>query len=224
MAGTVEPLGINEKLAVARGNKGPLRVDGTGATVMVGGGLGDYGEAALKSALFHGVADTQTIAAGNVNAASAAATTNSGVLNPSTSSAYVVMLRVTAALQSGTPGVGSIYHSVSRGTTILTSVAGFTRGVSANGGATAQGWVLDSNAGVALTGSVALTTLSCWGAPLTATAITTSATSPLTLVDELKGSIVLAPGDMYLPTFTATGTSLVANFGYLWYEVPTGTI
>jgi hypothetical protein len=221
MAGTIEPLGLHEKQTVGRGSNAKIRSDHSGAQVMSFTGTGDFGEAALKGALFSGVSTTNTIAAGNVNAAAAAASTNTGLLNPATSNATVVLLQVTCALQSGTPGVGSLYHSRSTGTTILTSVVGFSRGINAaTGAANAQGFVLDSDAGVTLTGSTALTTLSCWGVPLTATAITTSATSPGTLVANVNGSIVLAPGDMYLPTFTAAGTTLIANFGYLWYEVP----
>jgi len=225
MAGTIEPLGLHELQRIGRGSNAKIRIDHSGAQVVSFTGFGDYGEAALKGALYSGVADTNTIAAGNVNAAAAAATTNTGLLNPSTSTAYLVLQEVTCAIQSGTPGVGSIYHSRSNATTILSSVVGFSRGVSAlTGAATGQGFVLDSNAGVTLTGSAALVTVGCWGVPLTATAVTTSATSPGALVAAVNGKIVLAPGDMYLPTFTAAGTTMVANFGYVWYEVPTANV
>lgn len=221
MPGTIQTQVFHDKPVVPRGNVANVRGDHSGAMVVTRSGLGAWGEAALKGSLFSGFADTNTIAAGNVNAAAAAATTNTGLLNPATSTATLVLLEVTCAIQSGTPGVGSIYHSRSTATTILTSVVGFSRGVSAiSGAASGQGFVLDSNAGVTLTGSTALTTLSCWGVPLTATAITTSATSPGLLVAKVDGAIVLAPGDMYLPTFTAAGTTMICNFGYLWYEVP----
>ncbi len=225
MAGTIEPMGIHQAQAVARDTNAKMRIDHSGAQVVGLTGTGDFGEAALKGKLFCGASTANTIAAGNVNAAAAAATTNTGLLNPAVSQSTLVLLQVTCAIQSGTPGVGSIYHSRSTATTILTSVTGFTRGISANTGAVSgDGWVLDSDAGVALTGSVQLVTVGCWGVPLTATAITTSATSPGTLVANVNGAIVLQPGDMYLPTFTAAGTTMIANFGYLWYQVPLGAV
>lgn len=200
------------------------RGDYSGGLVTSDGGLGKYGEAALKGHLFSGVSTTNTIAAGNLNAATAAATTNTGLYNPTTSNTAVVLQRVTCGIQSGTLAAGAIYHSVSLDTTILTSITGFTRGLVCNNYAsqTANAFILDSDAGVALTGSTALITLSAWGVGTTAAVVTTGLLPQI--VSEVDGHIVLGPGDMYLPTFTAAGTSIVANFSYLWAEVPLTSI
>lgn len=209
----------NERQVVAKGNWGSARGDHTGATVVTRSGSGEWGEAALKGHLFCGYADTNTIAAGNVNAAAAAATTNTGLLNPVGSNTLMLIQRVTVAIQSGTLAAGGIYHSVSKDTTILTSVVGFSQGQRCNNFTSQDsvGYVLDSNAGVALTGSTALTTLFPF-IGTTAAAVTTGLLAPAN--DVVGGAIILGPGDMYLPTFTGAGTTVIANFGYLWTEVP----
>lgn len=214
-----DQLVVNKRQVVLPGDSAKQRGDQSGAAVIALSGSGDWGEASIKGHLFCGVATSSTIAAGNVNGAAAAASTNTGVLNPAGSGVLVMIQKVTAAVQSGTFTAGGIYHSVSRGTTIATSIVGFSRGLATNGyqSQTAQAFVLQSNAGVTLTGSSVLTTIGVM-VGTTAAAVTTGLLSPVQ--DVVGGAIVLAPGDMYLPTFSGTGTTIIANFGYVWTEVP----
>ncbi len=223
--GSLEPVVIHEKPTVFRGNSQRIRGDYSGAQVVTDSGSSRFGEATLKRSVYcaSSVGLTLLTASGNIVGSSAAQSvtaTGTALVNPSTSSMALVLLRVSLSIDSGTLAAGGVYHGIGVGQTVATSLSGMSQGIStaAGGGApAAAGWVFSKPTSTTYTGAalpVQLTPI----AGFTAAAITTGV--PARLVDEVDGGIVLFPGAEYRPLFAAVGTSVIYNIGYTWMEVP----
>ncbi len=164
------------------------------------------------------VATTTGVAAGNINLAAAAASTQFAIWNPLTSSVNLSLLAVYFGITSGTIVGGPLFHSYF-GTTIPT-IASTGAAVNCQIGNTAGSVakVMASAAGAALTGGSALLTLR----PMTNgySAGTYAALGGAVAFENVDGSIVIKPGAGWVPTFAAAGTSVLSTWGAVWEEVP----
>ena len=206
-----------------------LRVDHTSALVTTQSGSGRYGEAALKGRVYAGEATGLTLltASGNTvghSAAQAVTATGTSLFNPATSNVALVMLRVSISADSGTFAAGGVHHGVGSGQSVLNTISGAKAGTSmlvGGGAAASQGRIFEKATSTTYTGASAVTAL----APLAGSTATAAANAYLhQIVDEIDGAIVLLPGAEYRPLFTAVGTSVVYNIGYVWMEVPVAAI
>jgi hypothetical protein len=201
--------------------------DGTTPTVRVGR-LGEFIASQLHARYYEGTsrgrrfsamlaATTGTIAAGNINAAAAAASTQFALWNPAGSGVNLSIEKVIVAAISGTAPGGPAFHSYAVGTPNASVGA---RGLSELlGAAPSKGLYLASAAGAALTGAPnALTTLRPMNVNLFAAAI--AASTELAGLELVEGDIVIPPGTMWVPTWSGAGTTFLNAYGVSWEEIP----
>ncbi len=161
-------------------------------------------------------ATTSGVAAGNIVAASAAASTQFALTNPSTSNTNLVLTKFFMGVISGTPGPGPVFHGylatnptiASIGGTILNNFLGDTTASVATPHALAGG--------SALTGGSAVITLRA--ANFTSTATAQASPGMLGCVEVLDGDIIIPPGKTWVPLWSAAGTSLLNAYSVTWYE------
>lgn len=181
---------------------------------------GRYYEQASRGNLFSAMvaATTGTIAAGNINGAAAAASTQFALWNPLGSGVNLALLKVIVAAISGTAPGGPVFHSYSTG--VPNANVG-TRGLNnLLGGAPSKGLYIASAAGSALTGATGpLLALRPMALDFFAAAIAagTNIATPLELIE---GDIILPPGTLWVPTWSAAGTTFLNAYGVTWEEVP----
>jgi hypothetical protein len=179
---------------------------------------GRYAEATRLGRVFTQVlaATTTGVAAGNINAAAAAAVTQFALWNPAGSGVNVEIVKFFLGVASGTPPAGSSFHSVSQGAPNNSVGAKLTNAFV--GGSTSKCLGVASAAGVALTGSPnALITLR----PTPFAFIAAAAANPLiAAMEEVNGDIVLPPGTMWVPTWATAGTALLNTYGVVVMETP----
>jgi hypothetical protein len=162
-------------------------------------------------------ATTTGVAAGNIVAAAAAASTQFALWNPANSGVNLSLLEFGLGIISGTPGGGPVFHSMSLnaapsiGTTgnifnnLLTNTAGKAKGMA-------------SAAGAALTGGGALSVFKI--ANFTSTATAQASVGELNALEDLAGKIILPPNTLWVPTWSAAGTSLLNAYSITWEEIP----
>ena len=164
------------------------------------------------------IATTTGVAAGNINAAAAAVSTQFALWNPPSSKVNLVITKVFAGLISGTPPGGPMFHNLMlQGVPTIASV-----GVAQNnfaGGQQPQARFVTSAAGTALTGGGALTVLRPMQMDFFAAALAAGANINGAM-EETAGDIILPPGTGWVPCFSAAGTTLLNSFGVVWNEVP----
>lgn len=206
-----------------------IKSDGVDA-VLRSGRLGD-----LIASLLHGknyettsrgnthsamlAATTGTIAAGNINGAAAAASTQFALWNPLGSGINVSLQRFYCAVISGTAPGGPVNHSFAAGVP-NTSVGARANSGLVNVGPPSSALFLASAAGAALTGAPNPLSLlrpskfNFFAAAIAATTVVNDC------VEEIDGDIVLPPGTMWVPTWSAAGTTLLNAYGVTWEEIP----
>lgn len=181
---------------------------------------GKYYEQAARGNVYSAMlaATTGTVAAGNINAAAAGASTQFAVWNPANSKVNLSLGKFFMNVISGTPPT-LLSHTLSPngvpgaqvgvpGTNHLTGVAG------------GYGRVLASAAGVALTGAGVLpaplrpSAFSLFAAAIAATSNIQAA------LEDIDGSIIIAPGMLWVPTWSGAGTTFLNAYGLTWEEVP----
>jgi hypothetical protein len=182
---------------------------------------GFYYEQAKRGNKFSMVCDATTTgaAAGQLNAAAAAASTQFALWNPVGSGVDLVLQKVFFGLISGTVVGGPPFHSLMLNG-IPTISATFSAGRMNNmlpGGAAPKARGVAHAAGTALTGGGALTTLRPMG--LTYSAGTYAALAGSAAVEVLDGEIVIPEGYGWVPTLVAAGTSVLNVWGVTWDEV-----
>lgn len=162
-------------------------------------------------------ATTTGVAAGNIVGASAAASTQFALTNPSTSNKNLVLTKFFLGVISGTPAPGPVFHGLITTNPTLASIGGTIR----------SNFLGDSSISSvatphALAGGSALTGGS---APITfrASAFTTTATasasvSMINALEIIDGDIIIPPGVTWLPLWSAAGTSLLNAYSVTWYE------
>lgn len=203
---------------VADGAYSPGRLDAN-RNVAVTDAHGDYHDAAVAGNVYslYLNATSSTVAAGNIEAAAAAASTQFAIWNPANSGYVLSLLKFGVGIISGTPTGGAVTHSLSIGHSISIASAGtvINHKTGAKGGCIAG--YLTSAAGSALTGSVALNTLRVANFASTATAQATAGV--VTGLEGIDGDIVLYPGMAWVPTWRGAGTTLLNNYSITWEEV-----
>lgn len=179
---------------------------------------GHFSEAASRNSVFTLTlnATTTGVAAGNIVAAAAAASTQFALWNPVGSGKNLELLRFGMGVISGTPGAGPVFHGVFQGVPTLTSSTGtaYSNLVGQTAASVAR-WMA-SAAGAALTGGVAPITFACSAFSSTATA--QASVGELNAVENLDGSIVLPPGTGWVPLWSAAGTALLNAYTITWQE------
>ena len=161
---------------------------------------------------------SSTIAAGNINAAAAAASTQFALWNPPSSKVNVVLLKTWVIPISGTAPVAGCFHNfMLQGVpTIPSSGSAYNMYAS---GQNPQARFVASAAGTALTGGGALTVVKPMAMNLFAGSLAAT-TGIQPTMEILDGDIVLPPGTGWVPCWTATGTTFLNGYGVEWEEVP----
>lgn len=199
---------------------GPARIDKQGSAVVLDG-RGRYAEPTTQGLVYSLTltATSSTIAAGNIVAAAAAASTQFGLINPVTSGKNLEIIKFGMGIISGTPAAGSLFHGYIPNITSLTAATSGTirSNILGNTGSSALGWA--SAAGAALTGSTqAAVTHRCADFAVTATAQAV-ANGPVRCIEEVAGDIIVPPGVMWLPLWSGAGTTLLNSYSVTWIEV-----
>lgn len=164
-------------------------------------------------------ATTTGVAAGNINLAAAAASTQFAIWNPATSGVNLSLLFMYAGITSGTIVGGPLFHNYF-GTTLPTIASVGTAPVNCllgNTSGSASKFVA-SAAGTALTGGSALLILR--PSTIGFSAGTYAALGGSVQYEDIQGSIVVKPGAGWVPCFAAAGTSVLSTWGAVWEEVP----
>lgn len=163
-------------------------------------------------------ATTSGVAAGNIIGASAAQSTQFGLINPATSNKNLVLTKFMIGVISGTVGAGPVFHGFittlpsasSPGGTIRCNLLNNTSITSS-----ATPWALA--AGSALTGASAPITFRVANFASTNTAQASVQLVPT--VEVLDGDIIIPPGVMWLPLWSGAGTSVLNAYSVTWYEM-----
>jgi hypothetical protein len=163
-------------------------------------------------------ATTTGVAAGNINLAAAAASTQFAVWNPITSGMNLSLLAVYYGITSGTTVGGPLFHSYF-GTTLPTiaSTGTAVNCLLGNTSGSAAKYVASAG-GVTLTAGSALLTLR--PSTIGFSAGTYASLAGSTQFEFIDGAIVIGPGAGWVPTFAAAGTSVLSTYGAVWEEVP----
>jgi len=183
---------------------------------------GFYAEQSSRGNKFclHLPATSSTIAAGNISAAAAAASTQFAIWNPLNSGVNLELTKLIVAVISGTLPAPPLTHNM------------MLNGIPTIGSTLTNGSLLNCNptgpgskaravavaAGTALTGGGALT-------PFRAMSLNFSAGSYAALggtnaMEVLDGDIIIPPGYGYVPCFAAAGTTLLNSYSLVYDEVP----
>jgi len=196
----------------------PLRGTKQGAGAVVDA-QGKYYEQASRGNVFSLVltAWSSTIAAGNINAAAAAASTQFALWNPTGSGKNLSLLKFGVWPISGTSPIPCVFHSKGTAPTVtsaaVTPVANNLAGSSA---ASVAGYMA-SAAGSTLTGGGALTLIRA--ADLFITAGTAANLQGHKVIEYIDGDIVIPPGMMWVPTWIAGGTTFLGGYSITWEEI-----
>lgn len=183
---------------------------------------GIYYEQTKRGGKFSMVCDATTtgVAAGNINAAAAAASTQFALWNPVGSGVDIVLQKVFFGLISGTIVGGPPFHSMMLNgiPTISSTFSAGRMNPNMPGQAASKARGVAHAAGTALTGGGALTTIRPMG--LTYSAGTYAALAGAVAVEALDGEFVIPEGYGWVPTVSAAGTSVLNTWGVTWDEVP----
>lgn len=198
----------------------PLRSGRTG-DLIISQLHGPYYEAVSRGNVYSmGVAWTTGVAAGNINAAAAAASTQFAIWNPATNNKNISITRLIMNLVSGTTPAGSVFYSQFSGVGVPTvASAGTPYNMLFGNAGTPSAHYMASAAGTGLTGGGALVTVTPSNFSFSAGTYSNLA-GTAQWVDYIDGLVVLAPGQGFVPTFAAAGTSLLGAWGLIWEEIP----
>lgn len=200
----------------------PLR-QGRNGELIISNARGFYYEGAKRGATF-GLclaATTTGIAAGNISAAAAAASTNFALWNPVGSGVDLVLLKVWIGIISGTPTNGPMIHNyMLNGIPSIQSVS--TNGAALNnylGGGSPKARYVAVAAGTNLTGGGLLTAGRQMSFSTQASAFSAAAEPSQSGLELLDGDIVIPPGTGWVPCWAAAGSSLLSAYGVTWEEI-----
>lgn len=193
------------------------RSDKTGAQVTADA-HGHLTEATARGTVFSNVFPLTItgISAGNLINAAAAASTQFALCNPSSSGKNLSLIRFGMGVVSGTPPAGALFHGIMTTVPTLTSTGTI---LSNNGGsANSVARAYNNGAGAALTGGSAPITTTI--ADFSSTATAQASVGMVKAIDYLDGSIVVPPGQCWLPLWAGAGTALLNSYSITWEEVP----
>jgi hypothetical protein len=161
-------------------------------------------------------ATTGTIAAGNIVAAAAAASTQFALSNPLGSGVVLVLSKLMIGVISGTPPGGNIFHGVIPNVPTLAASGAIVNLKPGSFGSRAKGY--SSAGGAALTGGLAPTILRAALLSFTATAQATVGAN--LALEDVDGDIVIPVGYTWLPLWSGAGTTLLNAYTITWKERP----
>lgn len=161
-----------------------------------------------------------TIAAGNISAAAAAASTQFAIWNPAGSGVNLELSKLIVAVISGTLPVGPLTHNLMlNGIPTISST--LTNGSLLNclpSGRAPVARAVAVTAGTALTGGGALSPYRTMA--INFSAGTYAALGGANAVEVLDGDIIIPPGYGYVPCWAAAGTTLIGAYSLVFDEVP----
>ena len=205
----------------ADGTNPPLR-SGRMQDLIISQLHGKYYEQVSRGNCFQlGVTWATGVGVGQIAAATAASATQFAIWNPATNNKNISLLRLTLSLISGTTPVGPVSYSQFSGVgvpTVASSGTPFNCLYGNKGNPSASYMAAGAAGGTALTGGGALVTVNNSGFYFSAGVYANLAIGYA--VDDIDGRIVLQPGQGFVPTFAAAGTSLLGAWGLVWEEVP----
>jgi hypothetical protein len=204
---------------VSDGAPVPERASRDGSVVGVNA-HGYYQEPVYRLGVFsQTLAATSTgVAAGNIVAAAAAASTNLAIFNPSNSGKNLVILRFRMGIISGTPGAGPLFHGTIVGVPTAAAVGSAIANNFLGAGVASVAKVYSAAAGTALTGGLAPSVVMLANFASTATA--QASPYEVTTDDVLDGQLIIPPGNGWLPLWGAAGTALLCGYSLTWEEIP----
>jgi hypothetical protein len=190
---------------------------------IVAQGRGRYAEQTHRKQVFSMIltATTTGVAAGNIVGAAAGASTQFALPNPANSGVNLELLKFGMGVISGTPGAGPLWHGFipNASTIIAASPGGTVRSNSLSqsvASAVTVPWA--SAAGAALTGGQAPITHRM--ADFSSTATAQASVSEQRVVEYIDGDLIVPPGTLWLPLWSAAGTALLNGYSITWAEVP----
>ncbi len=163
-------------------------------------------------------ATTTGIAAGQIVAAAAAASTNFALFNPAASGKYLVLWHFGMGIISGTSPAGPLFHGMIISGVPTVAATGTIQSNLLGGGAGSVARTYATAAGTSLTGGTAPLTHSV--ADFSATATAQAVPGSIKAIDNLDGRIVIPPGIGWLPLWSSAGTSLLSGYSITWEEIP----
>lgn len=181
---------------------------------------GRYHDAALNGRIFslYFNATGTNIAAGQIELAAAAASTQFALWNPLGSPVALSILRFgIGTITTTTSPAGPVTHSMSWGNSITAASIGTVFNHKLGAGGTQAGYLVHIT-GSALTGGKALTTVML--ANFTTSATAPASVSYINAIDEVNGALVLMPGALWVPTHVSQGSAHLSNYSVTWEEVP----
>ena len=187
---------------------------------MVASAQGKYYEQVSRGNVFSLVlsAWTTTIAAGNINAAAAAASTQFALWNPTGSGKNMSLLKFGVIPISGTAPVSGVFHSKGTVPTVASAaVTPIANNLVGSSIASIAGYMA-SAAGAALTGGGALTLIRA--ADMFISAGTFANLMLGRNMELIDGDIVIPPGFMWVPTWVAAGGTFLGGYSITWEEIP----
>jgi hypothetical protein len=163
-------------------------------------------------------ATTTGIAAGNLVAAAAAASTNFALFNPLGSGRVLVLSRLYVGVISGTPVGGPLFHGLFFGASTVapsgTIVCNRITGGGLSATSVAKGYA--SAAGAALTGGPAPSIIRASSLSFTATA--QAEVSAINCVEDIEGDIIIPAGYGWVPLWAGAGTAILNAYTISWKE------
>lgn len=195
---------------------------GRQAELLTGNIRGFYAEQTSRGNRFtlHLPITSTTIAAGNISAAAAAASTQFAIWNPSGSGVNLELGKLLVGVISGTLPVGPMTHNLMlNGIPTISST--LTNGTLLNclpTGNASRARAVAVTAGTALTGGGALTPFRT--SALNFSAGTWAALGGSNALEILDGDIIIPPGFGYVPCWSAAGTTLLNSYSLVFDEVP----
>ncbi len=163
-------------------------------------------------------ATTSGVAAGNIVAATAAASTQFALTNPITSNKKLVLTKFFMGIISGTPAAGPVFHGFLTTNPTLASIGGTIRcNLLGNTTVTSVATPHVLAGGSALTGGSAVITFR--PAAFSTTATAQASVNTVNCLEILDGDIIIPPGVTWVPLWSASGSSLLNAYGVTWYEM-----
>jgi hypothetical protein len=201
------------------GSKGLLRLDRL-MSVVTTDGRGKYAEPTSRGMVFSLTltATTTNVAAGNIVAAAAAASTQFALWNPYGSGKNIELLKFGMGITSGSAPAGPLFHGIYIGVPTLASSTGTAYANFVGPAAASIARWMSSAAGAAMTGGPAVQVLRV--ADFSQTAGVMSEAATVKAIEYIDGDIVLPPGTGWAPLWSAQGTACLSAYSITWMEVP----
>lgn len=187
--------------------------------LVVAQGKGRYYESSSRGKVFNFYlnAISTTVAAGNIEAAAANASTQFALWNPLASGVNISLLKFGLGVISGTPTGGAVTHSFYATAPTIASAGTAPVGMNLGSQVCTAGYMAAA-AGTSLTGGSALKVLRM--ADFSSTATAQGSVGLVKSVEDLAGDILLPPGTGWAPTWRGAGTTLLCSYSIMFEEIP----